>query len=204
MTYKLHYKLNLPKNPLVENFQFPTLRVGYLIKDPSILSSELIEALAKKDFIVDFAVLFCRIPVPKSQARMNQGLIHSDVTWSNGEWKSIYYGINYEVTDNVSELSWWETSDTPIMPDEPETVTIDDTLRGVHYGYRNNMDPINDNYKRLDSTLILGPTLVNTHVPHSINYYGVSKPRWGLSIRLKNEYGNWENSVDAFKELIQE
>lgn len=204
MNYKLHYKLNLPKNPMAENFEFPPVQYGYYIEKSSVLSSELIEALAKKDFIVDFAVLFCRMSFSANPLRQNQGIIHSDVGLSDGKWKSIYFGINYEITDTVSELTWWETSEIPIMPVSPEVVTIDDNLRGVHYGKRNNLDPINSNYKRLDTALILGPTLVNTNLPHSVDYFGNPKQRWGLSIRLKNEYGNWEKSVDAFRDLILE
>jgi hypothetical protein len=33
---------------------------------------------------------------------------------------------------------------------------------------------------------------------------GQSETRWGLSIRLKNKFTSWENSVDRFKELISE
>ena len=204
MSYKLHYKLDLPSQPLVDDFKFPQPQFGYIIYQQDILSDQLIAALARRGFLVDFAVLFCRKPQYPNASRMNQGVIHSDVTFVNGKWQPIYYGINYELTNSDSELSWWETTDTPVMPTTPEVVTLDDTLRGVHYAKRNNMDPINDNYKRLDSTVIKGPTLVNTNLPHSVDYCGQAELRWGLSIRLKNQYSNWESSVDAFKELITE
>lgn len=204
MNYKLHYKLNLPEQPLVNNFEFPQPQFGYIIYQQDILSDALIAALAKNGFLIDFAVLFCRRPQYPNPQRMNQGVIHSDVTYVDGEWKPIYYGINYELTNTTSELSWWETTDEALLPKIPEVITIDDTLRGIHYGKRNNMDPIGGNYKRLDSVAIKGPTLVNTNLPHSVDYSGQAEIRWGLSIRLKNQYNNWENSVNAFKNLIIE
>jgi|LauGreDrversion4_2_1035121.scaffolds.fasta_scaffold00348_24 hypothetical protein len=204
MSYKLYHKLNLPLQPLVDNFTFPPAQFGYIIKQPDILSNQLIAALARHDFLVDFTVLFCRKPQYPNVQRMNQGIIHSDVTFVEGKWEPIYCGINYELTNLDSKLSWWETTEEPIMPAIPAVVTLDDTLRGVHYAKRNNMDPINDSYKCLDSVVINGPTLVNTSVPHSVDYMGQSETRWGLSIRLKNKFTSWENSVDRFKELISE
>ena len=204
MSYKLHYKLDLPLQPLAENFTFPEAQFGYIIKQPDILSDQLIAALARHNFLVDFAVLFCRRPQYPNAQRMNQGVIHSDVTFIEGSWQPIYCGINYELTNSNSELSWWETTDEAVMPAVPEVVTLDDTLRGVHYAKRNNMDPINDNYKCLDSLVVKGPTLVNTNIPHSVDYMGQAEIRWGLSIRLKNKFSSWENSVDAFKGLIVE
>jgi len=201
MNYKLHYKLDLPLQPLADNFKFPTPQFGYLIYQQDILSDALITALAKKGFLIDFTVLFCRKPQYPNAQRMNQGVIHSDVTFVDGQWKPIYYGINYELTNPDSKLSWWETTDEPIMPAIPTVITLGDTLRGVHYAKRNNMDPIN-NYKCLDSAVIKGPTLVNTNIPHSVDYYGQEEIRWGLSIRLKNQYYSWEHSVDAFETLI--
>jgi hypothetical protein len=204
MNYKLHYRLDLPSQPLIDNFIFPAPQLGYLIYRQDIISDELIAALAKKGFLIDFAVLFCRKPQYSNAQRMNQGIIHSDVTFVEGRWEPIYCGINYELTNHDSKLSWWETTEEPIMPAIPAVVTLDDTLRGVHYAKRNNMDPINDSYKCLDSVVIKGPTLVNTSIPHSVDYMGQAEIRWGLSIRLKNKFASWENSVDTFKELISE
>lgn len=204
MSYKLHYKLDLPQQPLVDHFTFPEPQFGYIIYQQDILSNNLIAELAKNGFLVDFAVLFCRKPQYPNPQRMNQGVIHSDVTFVDGQWQPIYYGINYELTNTVSKLSWWETTDEPVLPKTPEIITVDDSLRGIHYGKRNNMDPINENYKCLDSVTVTGPMLVNTNIPHSVDYSGQAEIRWGLSVRLKNKFSNWENSVDAFKNLIIE
>lgn len=204
MNYKLHYKLDLPRQPLIDNFIFPPPQLGYRIYQQDILSDALIAALAKNGFLVVFAVLFCRQPQYTNAQRMNQGFIHSDITLVEGRWEPMYCGINYELTNSDSELSWWETTEEPIMPPIPKVATLDDRLRGVHYAKRNNMDPINANYKRLDSVVIKDPTLVNTTVPHSVDYLGQAEIRWGLSVRLKNNFSSWENSVDVFKGLIIE
>jgi hypothetical protein len=203
---KLHYKINAPKNPLVEGFQLPAPKIGYYILGPEVVSGQL------KDYFKDtlgltvtLAVVFPRPHQQPWPGRENQGVIHSDVTWANNQWTPIHYAVNYELTPTTSTLSWWSTTDEPVYLAPPNPVTHDDLLRGIHYGQRNNFKPLHAGYKRLDSVVIgTDPVLVNTSLPHSVDYAGQQENRYGVSIRFDRPVDNWEQAVELFKDVIVE
>lgn len=204
---KLFYKLNAPSNPIVEDFKFPIENPppsGYWIYGPSIVKEEVKDYFLKTTGLnVSLAVLFCRLNMPAYVNRNNQGVIHSDITWNNG-WEQMYYAVNWELFDTTSKLSWWETSENKIYPPDPNPVTLSDSLRGIHYGKRSNMEPLNSNYRKIDSVVIDGnPTLVNTALPHSVDYFGYNKKRWALSIRFDKKVSNWDESVLFFESIIK-
>jgi hypothetical protein len=203
---KLHYKLNLKLSPLKDNFQFPQPRLDYYIMEPDILSEEILIYFKSLGLDVSMCILFSRMPFNSNPNQKNQGIIHSDVTWNGTSWESLYYAINYELTDSASTLSWWDVPDTPIYPETPVKVQHSDRLRGIHYGKRNNLNPVISNYKLLDSVRIPKdqPVLVNTQIPHSVDYFGQATQRWGLSIRFEQKVQNWQQGIEYFKKDISE
>lgn len=205
---KLYYKIDAPINPLIDNFTFPTEDPppsGYWIYDSEIVRSEIKQYFSDKlGLNINLAVLFCRLPRKIFQLRENQGVIHSDVTFSNNKWEQMYYAVNWELFNTSSVLSWWETTDVEVYPPLPSIPTNSDLLRGIHYGKRSNLEPLNSNYRRIDSATIDSyPTLVNTACPHSVDYYGTSQKRWALSIRFDKKVLAWEEAVNLFKDIIK-
>lgn len=201
---KLYYRLDAPGNPLAADFKFPPPKIGYYILAGSVVKPELHEYFRDTlNLSIDLAVLFCRTSWPSMPGRQDQGVIHSDVTWNNNQWEQLYYAVNYEVTPYVSTLSWWETTDTPVYPPVPNPVTHDDLLRGIHYGSRSNMSPLHSGYRKIDSVDISDQaTLVNTNLPHSVDYAGRAEQRWGLSIRFDRKVSDWSEAVELFEKII--
>jgi hypothetical protein len=203
----LYYRLQASPAPLRDDFALPNTippNFSYFIYDTSILSDSIMKWYKSKlNLDIDLAVLFVRIPKMENIARKNQGVIHSDVTWSASGWQKVHYGVNYELTDDETILSWWSTTDQEIYPPYPEIKTNDDNLRGIHYGKRSNFDPIDDRYTLIDSINITsGPTLVNTSTPHSVNYSGKNSKRFGLSLRFSNTVNSWSEAVELFDSII--
>jgi len=202
---KLYYKISAPKNPMVEDFVIPPNKIGYYILDADVIRREVREFYSEKlGLDIAMVVLFCRPQRLAWPARNNQGVIHSDIQWNNDHWQQLYYGVNYELTSEPSKLSWWSTTDTPVYPPQPDPVTRDDMLRGIHYGQRNNFAALNDAYTNLGSVMINDePVLVNTAQPHSVEYAGQGMDRWAVSLRFNRSVNSWEEAVDLFKSVIQ-
>ncbi len=203
---KLHYKINAPKNPLVEDFVIPPNKIGYYILDADVVREEVKDFYSKQlGLDVAMVVLFSR---PQRQAwplRDNQGVIHSDIQWNNNQWEQLYYGVNYELTTEPSRLSWWAVAEPAVYPPTPNPVTRDDLLKGIHYGQRNNLLALNDSYLKLDSVDITDePVLVNTAVPHSVEYAGQGMDRWAVSLRFTRQVDSWADAVELFKDIIVE
>jgi hypothetical protein len=202
---KLYYKISAPKNPMVEDFVIPPNKIGYYILDADVIRDEVRSFyLDKLGLDISMVILFSRPQRQQWPLRDNQGVIHSDIQWNNDQWQQLYYGVNYELTTEPSKLSWWDVKDTPIYPPHPDPVTRDDMLKGIHYGQRNNLLALTDNYCRLDSVLINDePVLVNTAQPHSVEYAGQGMDRWAVSLRFNRSVNSWEEAVDLFKSVIQ-
>lgn len=193
---KLYYRLNIPFSPLVNNFIYPKETVGYTIEDSSILNPLLVNFLKDQGLDISMAVIFCRPAIPPIKKDQTQGVVHSDIGLKNNLWEEIHFGINFELSDSVSRLSWWNVDGERIFPPIPNTQTINDKLRGIHYDKAKN-------YNLIDFVDIgKQATLVNTNVPHSVNYFGEIKTRWGLSIRFEKNY-TWDEAVSFFRPLIE-
>jgi hypothetical protein len=200
---KLYHKLNIFLNPLVENFSYSSLpRINYTISNSDILNPELVEFLHSNGFDVSMAIIFYRPGIKPIRGQQTQGVVHSDITFDHNKWKEIHYGINFELSDSISRLSWWNVEGTKIFPPIPLKESPDDKLRGVHYVKNKDADTIN--YSLIDFVDIgKQATLVNTNVPHSVNYFGQDTTRWGLSIRFKQDY-TWDEAVAHFENLIDD
>lgn len=190
---------------MVEGFVIPPNKIGYYILDADVIRNEVREFY--RDTLgldISMVILFSRPQRQEWPLRDNQGVIHSDIQWNNNQWEQLYYGVNYELTTEPSKLSWWAVKDPAIYPPTPNPVTRDDLLKGIHYGQRNNLLALNDNYAKLDSVYITDePVLVNTAQPHSVEYAGQGMDRWAVSLRFDRRVDSWDTAVDIFKSIIQ-
>jgi hypothetical protein len=200
---KLYYKLNISLNPLKENFTYSDISgMNYTIRDPDILNPALVDLLQSNGFDASMAVIFYRPGIKPIRGQQTQGVVHSDITFDHNTWKEIHYGINFELSESVSRLSWWNIEGAKVFPPIPINESVNDKLRGIHYVKNEGTDKIN--YSLIDFVDISNQaTLVNTNIPHSVNYFGQDKTRWGLSIRFKQDY-TWDEAVAHFENLIDD
>lgn len=201
MSYYL--KLNLPKNPLKNPAAIEAERVitgGYnLVRPEELLSDQVMDQFAAMDLKPKFVSLFGRNDKSSSIA---DRLIHADVAMTAaGSWKKLLFGINWEIEDCHNVFSWYDmTKIRECWPDEELSEHSKyKILNGIHYVHRGHMGvPLGA--VKLDETVIDGPTLVRTEVPHLTLYKSNTHTRLGISVRFdESDFGSWQDVLDKFK-----
>lgn len=199
-----YQKINLPENIIKEVtaseqdiILFRDRMYGFF--DPyKILSDEVLDLFSKHNLKPKIIVGFGKRP--GQVFTKNNRIIHSDVENEGlGEgWKNIVCGINFEYYPNhTAEFSWYDVGTlAKFYPPE-----IKDSLNGIHYGSRSKKG-IHEGVNLLETTVISGPTLVRTDIPHQVTFDDPDKMRLALSIRFHETWSTWEEALEAFKPLL--
>jgi hypothetical protein len=199
MSYYL--KLNLPANPLRYSIEVESQRAivrGYDLIDPvEILSDEILGIFESMKLQPKFVTIFGRGDKVSSLANR---LVHTDLTMNtDGTWRKMLFGVNWEIApDCYNEFSWWDMTRIPeAWPNEELSENSKfKHLNGIHYGSTRGQMGIPDGAIKLDQTVIDGPTLVRTEIPHLTVYNSPTYRRLGLSVRFdESNFNSWDDVV---------
>jgi hypothetical protein len=203
MTYFL--KLNFPKNP-IKDIQAPEIQVPILHAYRSIsprahLTDEVYDLFNEIGLKPQYVFLFGS---NRKRSTLPNRMIHTDLhIGKTGKWEKFIFGINWEINESHNEFYWWDMSSVEEVWPEEDTPKI--LLNGIHYGQRTKLG-VPDGVKKLDQTVIDGPTLIRTNIPHSTEYYNENYNRLGISIRFdESNFNNWEDVLKKLKsyELVK-
>ena len=200
MSYYL--KLDLPKNPLrytAEQESQRQITGGYnLVRPEEILSDELMDCFSAMKVTPRFVTLFGR---NDQTSALEDRLIHTDLSMNpDGSWRKCLFGINWELEGSHNVFSWYNMDRVKaIWPTEELSKNSKyKLLNGIHYVTRGNMG-IPDDAVKLDETVIDGPTLVRTDVPHLTLYESTTYKRLGISVRFdETAFKDWTDVVAVF------
>jgi hypothetical protein len=195
MTYFV--ELDLPNQPLVENFERPTnIAVSkgsptYISISLDFIKIEIIDIFKEINLEVLGVILFRKHP-------SSTGPVHRDLIFENNKWKSCNYGVNWNLDDTHSIMEWYSTDEKEIWPFTPWNKK-DFILSGINYGYMGNTDIPFEKFKLLSSLNLTSPTLVRTDIPHRVKNLDV-KDRWCISLRFKQDL-SWPEAEQIFSKF---
>jgi hypothetical protein len=185
---------NFPKDVLNDQYKRPvsTAPVTYWNVGIESFRQEAIDFFLKYGLEIQDGEMFRKMPD-------KTGAIHSDIIWNYEKemWVPWYCAINLNLDDTASLMYWMSSTATEVYPED-----VSNRLQGIHYGNRNNNKFNTDEYKVLDVFYIHKPTLVRTHIPHTVKNIDIDKDRWCLSIRFKGN-PTYEECLDRFEKDIK-
>ncbi len=209
-----YQKLNLPKIP-VNNPEFLSKIKGpgyNLVLPDRILTDEVMNIFAEHNLKPKFVVLFRGAP-PGEDGKPEVRIIHTDIQLKPGitqdnknnkdSWKKLIFGINWELFDTNNLFSWWDmSSHKEYLPTENDLPKQYEYLNGIHYGKRLQMGILPGSVK-LAETLIDGPTMVRTNIPHMTLFNGQpGVQRVGVSVRFdESGINSWEDALEITSAL---
>ena len=192
MTYFV--ELDLPNQPLVENFERPTnIAVSkgsptYISISLDFIKTEIIDIFKEINLEVLGAILF-------KKRRETTGLIHRDLVLEDNKWKTCSYGVNWNLDNTHSIMEWYDTDEKEVWPAIP-FYKKDFVLSGINYGH---MGSNPNKFKLLSSLNLTTPTLVRTDIPHRVKNLDVID-RWCISLRFKQDL-SWSEAEQMFSKL---
>jgi hypothetical protein len=192
-------KLNLLSNPL-KDLDSPEIECivsrGHRILSPGdVLTEELLEKFKEMNLTPKFVILFSG---NNKEAGLGFRMIHTDLTIDDNEnWIRSLFGINWEITGSWNKFVWWNMDQFPEV--WPESHLPKSMLNGIHYCERRYLGvPLGATI--IDETVIDGPTLVRTDIPHSTSYRNQNQIRKGISVRFyEDEFKDWNDVVEKLK-----
>lgn len=200
-------KLNLPANPVKneEAVLGTIIRGGYnLVKPEEVLTDELQEIFRSMGLKPTFVSLFGR---NDQDGKLETRMIHADVQlrgqnkFERSSWKKLFFGINWELSGSENMFSWWDMSALKECWPAEELGTKYNYLNGIHYVKRGNLG-IPEGAKKIEETLIEGPTLVRTELPHMTVYKNNTRTRVGVSVRFdESQFDSWEAVTKFFSPI---
>lgn len=193
-------KLRLPANPVKDQSIIDTVNIngGYnLLLPKQILTDEIMEIFYNMGLKPKYVTLFGRNDFDGS---IDTRMIHADVALSkDGNWQKMLFGINWEVTGHHNIFSWWDMSAYEELYPAENLPKKYDYLNGIHYVERGNRG-VPPMAVKLEETVIEGPTLVRTELPHMTVYNGPAKSRVGLSVRFfEDDFNTWDDVYNFFE-----
>lgn len=202
MYYK---KLALPVNPVRQDINLTEMNItgGYNLRLPKdVLNDEILSIFSQMNLRPVFVSLFGR---NDSTSELDNRMIHTDIKLVGSNkfdaacWKKLLFGINWELEHSYNVFSWWDMSALPECYPAEDIAKKYDILNGIHYVKRGNLG-IPEGAIKLQETIIDGPTLVRTDVPHMTLYNNPVGKRVGISVRFdESNFTDW-NSVCEFFE----
>lgn len=201
-------KLNLPSNPLKNSKAVTEIQIlgGYSIVLPDrVLTTEIIDIFKGLGLCPKMVVLFGR---GDGDSTENDRLIHTDIAVDKTHelgWRKIAAGVNWEIEGSVNNFYWYDMSAVKeCYPSEPHISEKYKYLNGIHYVERLKMG-IPEQAVLLDHTVMDGPTLVRTDIPHTTLYKNSTVNRVGVSVRFHEEdFGcSWAGAVEKFNGVIR-
>lgn len=176
------YDLNLNFSPFKKEFVLPepTDTKSYYAYGPETLSDEL-KSWAKENRITpELALIFVHPPYPNSYKT-----VHLDS--KIGDRFVREYSINWNYGSDNILMEWW-TCDSPGIQEGKESHP---------YIAYNEKDCV-----KIEESTSTGPVLFRNSRPHSIINLGTI-PRYGISVRFKNNYP-WKYITEHLKKYIKE
>ena len=135
--------------------------------------------------------------------------VHADIHQVNGQWKTIPFSLNWELTDTNPVFSWYDCSaytehyPPELTEDYPHVKSYYELANGIHYGerYADIGGNISNAFTPEYSYQIVPhvATLIKTSVPHNVAYSGYNK-RLMTSVRFDTDMA-WESVLELFKEF---
>lgn len=195
-------KLNFPKKFQKENLpaEWFNFTGGYKVFPfDQILDKALLIFLESFPLQPNYIAVFCHGQQSKTDHKIHSDIIYNE---SNKKWEPIPFGITYELSDTVSTWHWWNMQNAekcfPFSSNDEKRPDRFKKLNGIHFGERSRYGPLEDS-EIIESTEIVGPTLVRTDIPHSVTYYNPNRIRLAFSLRFKNQFKNWGEVIDFFQ-----
>jgi hypothetical protein len=191
--------LNLPKLNIA-NFHLPKdFDIQCLVPtnnskkfNTDCLDQKIVSDLASIGLPIEFIVIFSKNPG-------YIGAIHRDVYYNETEdcWKDLFCGINFNLDQSTSILSWYNVTAKEILPPKKHKSLL--RVEGVHYGVRANKDfKDRTEYVLIDKHYTTSmPVLVKTNIPHAVENPGPTY-RFGVSIRFQGN-PTFEECVEKLK-----
>lgn len=203
---KNYCKLNLLNNPIKDPDGLLTMDItgGYNLRLPEdVLSAEAIDTFKTMGLKPTFVTLFGR---NDSYGDKDTRVIHSDIKYLGGDvtdrnnWQKILFGINWELFQSHNVFSWWNMDGIEeAWPNEPLShASKYKILNGVHFVKRGNLG-IPTGATMIEETVIDGPTLVRTEIPHMTIYKNPNVKRIGISVRFDERgFKDWNDVLRFF------
>lgn len=215
------YKLNLPANPLNPEHAHKILQLGssdkrwyksppwHIFNDTAlvqeVLRPDVFDLLTRIGLEPKLIVVFFmnkHVPADRSY-------VHKDIGYDNEQWKTIPFGINFEMNPStLSTITWWDTSNCEeYYEDNDEYRTHRKDLTGLRF----HPDHLRSCSKYLDLTpceeiTIKGNStalLFRTDVAHSVATTTTDGVRFNVSLRFDNsQVTSFEEAVEKLKHLI--
>jgi len=185
---KNFYNLNFFKTPLKDNFVFPELteenfkRQGWYLwhyfdnQNFDFINPKIAIWADQHSLKINHCHLFCGPPNTTS-------IIHCD-----GPPEAFQFGINWVLTGLDSYMAWYDVDDI--------NKTTDTNISGSRYRHWTVEEA-----REIERCSLVGPTLVNAHVPHNI-VNNSSENRWTASLRFSHDFKTWPQVVDYFDSYI--
>jgi hypothetical protein len=190
---KYFVELNLPDQPLVENFERPTNIAikgapTYISVSLDFVKKEIIDIFKEIQLDLAGAILFRKRPGSSS-------LIHRDLVLENSQWKFCNYGVNWNLANTDSVMEWYSTEEKERWPMIP-IIKKGFILSGVNYGSIGTTDIDIKKFTITESLILKTPTLVRTDIPHRVKNLDTID-RWCLSLRFKQDL-SWSEAKKIF------
>ena len=202
---KNYRKLNLPPNPLKDTNAILSMNItgGYNLRLPAdVLNDNVLEVFRGMGLSPKFVSLFGR---NDTSGEIENRMIHTDIQYLGGDkcnkesWKRLIFGINWEIEGSHNIFSWWDMNAVNECYPAEDLVKKYDILNGIHYVKRGNLG-VPEGAKKIEETVIDGPTLVRTNIPHMTLYHNPKNTRVGISVRFdESKFNGWDDVVKYFE-----
>ena len=186
---KNFYHLKFFNNPLKSNFTLPKSEhknyanqrwyLHYYQGDEhnDLINDDILAWADKNNLKVEHCHIFAGPPNEQQD-------IHTD-----GPIGISVFGINYVLSGHDSYMAWYNATDN-----------CDYLTTSASHPFRR----WNDNEcVEIERDALSGPTLINASTPHRV-VNNSNEYRWSLSLRFKNNFSSWEETVKFFKPYILE
>jgi hypothetical protein len=218
MKQNYHRILNIPNSPvtqtgleiLLDKKRHKKYR-PYLLIDQNFkdyLNPELSNIFSLLKIFPDVLIVFGHLDDENFQMK---SVVHSDIRYQNGNWVDVPFSINWEITDTVVDINWWDVagekkcypppydSQQYLPPVESDQFITRFLGSGIHYGEWNKSYP--ETYDLLENCKMKrsNPLLIRTDIPHSVSYSKL-KNRISISLRFPiEEIPDWKSALEVFK-----
>lgn len=178
------YPLNLNFFPLVDGFVYPTpeeTRTTYYPYGIESASSELRQWMQENRLRLDLILLFVH-PVRERTSKS----VHVDARFGKNFVRQ--YSINWNYGSNDILMEWWKCD------------AIGYHNEGQHLHPYTSF--VESDCIKIEESTHTGPVLFRNSVPHSVTNTG-NIPRYGISVRFKNNY-SWEIITKYLEKYLKE
>jgi hypothetical protein len=190
---KNYYELRFFENPLRDDIDINTIlddeyknkkqyhyfKIIYGTEVDKIVNPKIIEWANRKHIPINDVYIF-----------VNNGVLLPHV--DEGSQEKTALTLNWCIQNPDADMIWYKPKAGISLA---EALTEDST----EYCRTYNLDYM----EVIETHQVIGPTLVNTNIPHAIKLHDSNIPRIVVSIRFSNNFSTWEEMVNFFKPFIK-